>query len=928
MRRRNGFRAGWVLAGMLLTGASAVAQTACTMPQPQLRIRRANLFSDQQEQWLGDAQADMIEPRYILLPEGQSEYLDALGQRLLQQLPPTPIHYTFRIFESPDMRAFSLAGGHVYISRKLIMDAQSEDELAAMLAQEIGRIYIHHSATAVTRRIESTLHRKHLGGRADVYDTFERMLNMPTDPYAYLSPDEQEHDELMADRVGLYAMIRAHFDPEAFPAFLDRVNDNGGYTGNLLTDMFYLTPVISLRVRMAQKLVHSLPKSCQAEKVGENPDFKAFQNAVEQGRIDPFVADSSGVKPLELTPPMQPGEKQVRLSLDGRYALAQDDYQIHVLSTAPLRGMFSIDAFLAEKAQFSPDSKSVVFHYNDMHVEKWDVATGQPTNIQDFVNYAGCLQTSLSPDGEAMACVTPSVGVMGTYTWLELADLKRGTMLYKNHDFNQYPSGQGPFPVEMRWSRDGRYFVAASGLNFLVYDTLARQTVNANNMPTYIRQEPFTFAGSEKMVFLCDWSGPTGSMDQMFRMCTATFPGGEVLKRFPLPYGKLRSLTDGKHVLFGPLDKAAEGAVDPMTGKLDGEYLYDAVDRAGNKTAMELPDGRLGVMTGKGALESIRLPLTPLTELKTSSFSPNGRYLAVSSRSRSGVWDITTGQRVQERFPFLAGWVSDTGSLQANFIPHEIDQITDPFSFPIRMGSVTLRYHPIDRMVDYSKGVRLAAFDAVSGKKLWTRTYYQGLPQPVPAEGDRTLLVTNFHNWNAHGKLIRTSDQSLESYFNPKGTVVEVIANRTGKPEHILFSPEVPAKACFCEEHQADLFGGMMAVYSMHNETAIYRVKDGRRLFAFFGRAVAGDDSLGMIAATNRMQELNLYDTQHGRLLAHRMLDQAILAAHFDRAHQQLLVVTAAQDLYRIDLAKMLAARAAQQSASGPAAGNRPGKRQ
>ena len=920
----NRMTAVWMIAGILLTGEWAVAQTTCTMPQPQLRIRRANIFSDQQEQWLGDAQADMIEPRYILLPEGQSEYLDALGQRLLQQLPPTPIHYTFRIYESPDMRAFSLAGGHVYISRKLIMDAQSEDELAAMLAQEIGRIYIHHSATAVTRLIESTLHRKHLGGRADVYDTFERALNMPTDSWAYLDMDEQEHDELLADRVGLYAMIRAHFDPEAFPVFLDRVNDNGGYTGNLLTDMFYLTPVISLRVRMAQKLVDSLPKSCRAEQAGENPDFKAFQNAVEQGRIDPFVPDSSGLKPIALTPPMQQDIKQVQLSMDGRNVLAQDDYQVHVLSTSPLRRLYSIDAFLAEKAQFSPDSKSLVFHYNDMHVEKWDVATGHPTDVQDFVDYAGCQQTSLSPDGEAMACISPSFGVMGTYTWLELADLKHGKMLYKNHDFNN----TGPVQAEMRWSRDGRYFVAASGLNVMAYDARARHTVHMNNMLKYLRQERFAFVGSEKMVFPCDWSYRTGSLDQMFQMCTTTFPGGEVLKRFPLPYGKLRSLADGQHVLFGPLRKEAEGAIDPIAGKLVGEYLYDAVDQAGNTVAMELPDGRLGVMTGKGALESIRLPLTPLTELKTSSFSPNGRYLAISSRSRSGIWDITTGKRVQLRFPFLAGWVSDTGSLQTNFIPHEIDQAIDPFSLPIRMGSVTLRYHAIDHMVDYSKGVRLEAYDAVTGTKLWSRMYFQGLPQPVSAEGDRTLIVTNFHNWNAHGRLIRTSDQSLESYFNPKGTVVEVISNRTGKPEHILFSPEVPAKACFCEEHQADLFGQMIAVYSVHNETAIYRETDGKRLFAFFGRAVAGDDALGMVAATNRIQELNLYDTQDGRRLAHFVLDQAILAAHFDRAHQRLLVVTAAQHLYQIDLTKILAALAAQRAGSGLTDGTSAGKLQ
>ena len=75
-------------------------------------------------------------------------------------------------------------------------------------------------------------------------------------------------------------------------------------------------------------------------------------------------------------------------------------------------------------------------------------------------------------------------------------------------------------------------------------------------------------------------------------------------------------------------------------------------------------------------------------------------------------------------------------------------------------------------------------------------------------------------------------------------------------------------------------------------------------LFAFFGRARAGDDSLGMIAATNRIQELNIYDA-HGKRLAHDLLDQALIAARFVPARRQLLVLTASQHVYRIDLSQL-----------------------
>ena len=124
---------------VFLAPASAQQPASCSLPAPQMTIHRDNIFNDQQDQWLGDAQADWTEPNYLLLPASKSEYLTKLGEKLLAQLPPTPIHYSFRVFESDEIESFSLAGGHIYVSRKLILDAHNEDELAGVLAHEIGR---------------------------------------------------------------------------------------------------------------------------------------------------------------------------------------------------------------------------------------------------------------------------------------------------------------------------------------------------------------------------------------------------------------------------------------------------------------------------------------------------------------------------------------------------------------------------------------------------------------------------------------------------------------------------------------------------------------------------------------------------------------------------------------------------------------------
>ncbi|MFP5226159.1 MAG: M48 family metalloprotease [Acidobacteriota bacterium] len=919
-----------VLLLMMFARLASAVEPACSPRQPVLRVKRADLFTDQQEQWLGDAEADMIEPRYTLLPATESTYLDEIGQRLLQQLPPTPIHYTFRIYESPDLRAFSLPGGYVYISRKLVMDARSEDELAAMLAQEIGRIYIHHGASSVTRRMKGVLHVKKLGDRADVYDKFERMLNMPTDEYDYLTPGEQEDDELMADRVGMYAMLKAHYNPKAFATFLDRVNENGGFTGNLFTDALDVTPLIALRVRMADKAVSSLPATCKDPRPMYRPDFAPFQQAIEQQRIDPIVPPTAGMDSSALQQPMDPALENVVISPDGRYLLAQDAYQIHVLSTSPLKVLFSIDALGAEMAQFSPDSQSVVFNYNDLHVEKWQVATGQPSNIEDFVDYAGCTQTSLAPDGSTLACISQFVGIFADSVWLKLADLESNSMVYQNLHFfdkgttimNDNVRMTPNFQALMHWSRDGRYFVATSGTSAMAYDLKNHRTVRLEGALSGLAQQRFAFVGPDKMASTCDWDYKTGAAGETFRMCYTTFPGGQTLKKFQLAPGWLATMAAGDHLLFGPLVKAAAALFDPATERVEQAFQNESVDVRDDDVAMEVPDGGVGYGKLGADVDVLRLPVTPLTAIEASAFSPNGRYVAVSDRVRGAEWDLSTGKRVALTAPFRAVDIDDAGHLQAALVPHELNPSSSPgldrlmhryvpglspLMDPLQFGSARIRFVPLGVRGNYGYDIRMEANDAQTEAHLWSQTFLTRVPQMVEADGDRTVMTMNRVAWMGGAKLIHTSDLPRQ-FLNPEGTVVAVVSNRTGKAEHAYFAPQLPGSDWRSDDRSAVVFGNLLAVYGNNNDTSIYRASDGKRLFGFFGSALAGDDTLGMVAGTNRIQELNIYDTASGKRLLHALLDQAMIAARFVPEHKQLLVLTAGQRVYRIDLSKLTAA--------------------
>jgi len=131
---------------------------ACPAPPSVLKSTQPNIFSEQQEQWLGDAMAERLAGMYTPVKDAaQNAYLDKIGSRLLAVLPPTQIKFRFELVESSEINGFSLAGGRVYLTRKLVANARSEDEVAGVIAHEMGHILSHQFAIETTADLKKLL---------------------------------------------------------------------------------------------------------------------------------------------------------------------------------------------------------------------------------------------------------------------------------------------------------------------------------------------------------------------------------------------------------------------------------------------------------------------------------------------------------------------------------------------------------------------------------------------------------------------------------------------------------------------------------------------------------------------------------------------------------------------------------------------------
>lgn len=87
-------------------------------------------------------------------------YVNRVGQRLVANSDDAGSPFTFTVVDSPDINAFALPGGYIYITRGLLAYLESEAELAGVLGHEIGHVTAgHHSeqqAASVTNKVVAT----------------------------------------------------------------------------------------------------------------------------------------------------------------------------------------------------------------------------------------------------------------------------------------------------------------------------------------------------------------------------------------------------------------------------------------------------------------------------------------------------------------------------------------------------------------------------------------------------------------------------------------------------------------------------------------------------------------------------------------------------------------------------------------------------
>ncbi len=203
---------------VVFAGLIAMPVAGCSVNPATGENQFAALMSPQQEARIGAEEHANILKQYSGVVQDQvlREYVSSIGQKLSVNTERPDVAYQFFVLDSPVINAFALPGGYVYVTRGLLALANTEAQLASVLAHEIAHVTARHSAERYSHGVVTSLGASILAAALDS-KTASQALGVGSNLYISSYSRSQESQ---ADDLGIRYLHRAGYDPAASAQFL------------------------------------------------------------------------------------------------------------------------------------------------------------------------------------------------------------------------------------------------------------------------------------------------------------------------------------------------------------------------------------------------------------------------------------------------------------------------------------------------------------------------------------------------------------------------------------------------------------------------------------------------------------------------------------------------------------------------------------
>ena len=963
---------------------SAITAQDCAPPKSSIPTRNNNIFSPEQEMVLGDLTYQRLarEMHFVRDPQLVA-YVGNIGTRLIKHLPETGLKFQFFVVDIPEANAFDVPGGYIFVSRKLIAFTNTEDELAGVIAHELGHAVVRHGASDFSTLLKKILNINQVGDRKDIAEKYNLLIERQRTKNISRSSEESD-EQLEADRVGVFAMVAAGYDANAFATFFDRLVETKGKTGNWFTDIFGKASPDQKRLREMIKITDQIPPQCREVRQGASQDFLKWQADVVSFRETSHDEQVSGLLwKKELAPKLRSDITNFAFSPDGKYFLAQDDFAITVIQRDPLQVAFQIPAPDADEASFTPDGQSVVFGTENLRFEKWSVSEKKPVQVRELVVRRDCWEHGFSPDGNYLVCFDFGLN-------LNLLDIRTGTRVWQKKEFYRLTFWEyfGWIANEVIQERDRRakFFnivfspdsksVVVSRTNrfrysFRIDGLLADESESTVLALDLNSLKPISLGGDLKkmthrdFVFL-DANRILGmSQQKLGDSGIFSFPDGKRLAKFELGGEELKATANPDYVIVKPLANAKMGIFNVQKAgvvgawnKIDAGVWNDLIvfeSLSGKVTVSKLEyldDQKTLKNTNIGTLE---IPVADTGRLFVAEVSDNLQWLAVSSKTRGAIWDLSSGDRKIYVRGFRGALVANDGRALSDF-PKMDDAnrtlaVVDPANkaaqafqelpergvnqygrFLLLRQSLKESKQPNDKekaddksksnsappdpdRVDESSLTREVHFELknlLEGKTVWSRDFPKEAPR-FNFDSFSGRLILYWRLGTDVGKARLKDDAQLAARATELGNkdddyLMEIVDAFAGNTVGTLLL-ETGKGSFFIRSGFSE--GNWLVLTDNEHRVLVYSIKDGELRHRFFGNTAAVNPARNQIVVENYPGELTMYDLESGDPVTRLNFSGEVAFLRFTLDGRKLFVLSKEQTAYALDVDKIKAPPAA-----------------
>ncbi len=193
-----------------------------TLYNPATGRNELILIDTESEVALGKDLDRQIKKDFVILKEGiLQERLNSIGGKVALRSDRQDLKYTFNIIKDDEFNAFAIPGGFIYVNSGLI-NAANDDELAAVLAHEIGHIAARHSV----KRLQANMGYQILVSIALGKSGAESISEALGITYNIIALGFSRQDEFLADKLSVKYSKAAGFNPYGMVTFFRKLEGN------------------------------------------------------------------------------------------------------------------------------------------------------------------------------------------------------------------------------------------------------------------------------------------------------------------------------------------------------------------------------------------------------------------------------------------------------------------------------------------------------------------------------------------------------------------------------------------------------------------------------------------------------------------------------------------------------------------------------